>query len=822
MTDHDRDHPPLAPDGDLPQRPAGTGSVAGDFPHADGPAADRPGVVSPDEADLRFADLVGHWNGDDPAAHMFPAGTAGNSTNASTSLRLGSVDGGLAIDPNGPTHTGRGHLLSAQSGGYGAAIAVAGDLVTVLGDQVREAGRRNGRPARLAATTLRDLADVFVRPDGWARARAVLDREGMVLLLAAAGHGRRAAGGLLAAQAGGAGAGLSEVWRLPAEGDEADAGALPRDLPPRAGLLLDLCGPDLPPAAEQTNRLEALRSRVQRAGAERHLVVLLPPDARTWLPVGLHSLGEPLGRPDWRDVLTRHWEAVLPRPSVGLASLLTDATPTNPTSTDAALLAPVVAGLADATIDQVSRVAREAARRQADHPGDRPATCLRHAWDAFGRLEAGVGEEIDKLLAEDTTGRRASLLVAAAMLAGADRDAVLTAEHRLAAICGLPPIDPHPLAGRGYRLRLRDLGIGWNDRRRVEFDPPQRAAAVRGYAWDNYPSLRADLLGWAVAVVVSADRRLTARDLGEFGVRFAAQSLRVNQPEDALTLARRWLERRGAAAAPGCARLLEEGLAVGEEGAGGVAFRQAILSWSRNRHLNSHLALLCVRLCEDFVALTYPLQALTRLHNFTAHEDPEVAAQALAAAERVATADPHGYRHLLDRMVRAPQPVTASAGNREVFLRLAAVSRLCERHGGWRAVDDADVRDRLCAGWVDVIEQDLHVAGPDRRLPSGLSPAVEQRIVEWLDGPRVGGRPPRPRLADLLVDGLRERCDLLATVRLVCCHAAPESSDPGTSARGAIVACIDRLLEGGDPLESTGEVEVPRGVAVLVGDGEER
>ncbi|EIV91273.1 hypothetical protein FraQA3DRAFT_0708 [Frankia sp. QA3] len=815
-------------------------------------------MAGPAAADPRLA--VGSWDGDDPAAGMFAAEPAGDSA-ADETWRIGSVGGGLAVNPGGPTHTGEGDLLSAQSGAHGAAIAVAGDVVTFLGDHVRQAGRRHGRPAPLAASTLRDLADVFVRPDGWARARAVLERERMVLLLAAAGQGRRTAGGLLAAQAGGAAAGLSQVWRLPVEVDEADPGALPRDVPRRAGLLLDLCGSDLPPAAEQTRRLEALRARVGDAGAERHLVVLLPPDAEAWLPVELRTLAEPLGRPDWREVLTRHWEALLPRPSAGLASLLNAAAPpaaAPPAAapSDATLVDPVLAGLAGATIDQVSRVAREAARWQGDHPGDEPATCLRQAWETVGRDDARGGEEIDKLLAEDATGRRASLLVAAAMLAGADRDAVLAAERRLAAICGLPPVDTHPLASPGYRLRLRDLGIGWNDRRRIEFDPPQRAAIVRGYAWDNYPLLRADFLGWAVAVVVDADRHLTARDLGEFGVRFAAQSLRVDRPEDALTLARRWVERRGAAAMGSCSRLLEEGLAVREEGTGGVAFRRAILTWSRNRHLNTYLALLCVQLCEDFVALTYPRQALTRLHNFTAHEDPQVAARALVAAERLATADPEGYRHLLDRVLRAPQPVAGSAGNREVFLRLAAVPRLCERHGGWRAVDDADVRDLLRAGWVDVIDQDLGAAGSDRRSQSRLSPAVEQRIVEWLDGPDTDIEPPRTGLADLLVDGLRDRFDLLATLRLVCCHADREGLDTGAltgpgnltqspssaspspgvraaysagsrhgrgldAARAGVVARIDYLLGGGEPLDATRDVDALGRTADLAGDEEE-
>ncbi|SNQ51911.1 hypothetical protein FRACA_860009 [Frankia canadensis] len=303
-------------------------------------------------------------------------------------------------------------------------------------------------------------------------------------------------------------------------------------------------------------------------------------------------------------------------------------------------------GLAAASLEAISRTGRDGGRRSREHPDDSPEACLRWSWQR-GAQRGASRAQIDDLLQPDATGRRATLLIAAAMLPSADRDAVLDAEQRLATVCGLAEPEGSVLAAPGYHLRLRELSVVTNDQRKVSFEPPQRAADCRRYAWDSYPTLHETYLAWAKEVISRADRRLSIRDRGDFGVSFTEQSLRVNRPEAALELAEHWARSSSRGAYPGVTRLLAAGLAVGRDGIGGGPFRQRILQWSENNRLQSTLALICVELCGTVVARTYPRQALTRLHNFAAHEDRAVAEEAVVAITRVAL-DLDDCRHLLE------------------------------------------------------------------------------------------------------------------------------------------------------------------------------
>lgn len=726
---------------------------------------------------------------------------------------VGSVGEGIIRGNTGAAVSGRGVLSSVTTDGAANTLTAGRDVINY---QIQQASRVAKRPEPVSAQSLRELANVFVRPGGWSPARDRLDATGMVLLTGQVGDGRHAAARILAAQAGGAIAGSNRVWRIPVDIDDGeDLDTLPRDLPLSAGLLLDLRGAEPHTVAGQSSRLDALRARI--AAGDQHLVVLLAADQEERLPNELRSLVAKLARPGWKEVLSRHWN--VQRPPTLFADLALN------------LDAPELAGLADAAIRQVSQVADDAARRLIDHPGEDPEICLRQSWEKISRRDGGHSEEIDSLLGRDPTGGQTALFVAAVMLEGADPDVVFHAERSLAAACGFPPSDAHMLAGPGYRLRLYQLGVRRDDSRRVRFDPPDRAAAGRRYAWDNYPALRPAFLDWATQLVFAGDRRPSWRDLTVFGVRFTEQSLRVNQPEDALTLARRWLDARGSEAAASCSLLLAKGLEEGLDGTGGRAFRQRILEWSKDHRLNIHLAGICVQLCGRFIAGTYPRQALTRLHNFAAHDDRAVAEAAVDAAVEIAAMDDDGYRHLLERVRREPKAVLGRAGNSAVFLRLSAVSRLVARRDGWRPVEDPDVRELLRVGWRIVLDQEL-VAASGRRtspLPSPatlLSPATEERIHDWLDGPSTALAPSATDLADLLVDGLRERFDLLAAVRIVAGRrgdrpaaavavaAGPDRSTAtdlrpaGTPAadgawatsgtRAHLIARIDRLLGGED------------------------
>lgn len=102
-------------------------------------------------------------------------------------------------------------------------------------------------------------------------------------------------------------------------------------------------------------------------------------------------------------------------------------------------------------------------------------------------------------------------------------------------------------------------------------------------------------------------------------------------------------------------------------------------------------------------------------------------------------------------------------------------------------MDDPAICAYLRAGWLRVLDEDLAAVEP--RARSLLSPAVEERVREWLDWPPGSADPSVENLAGLLVDGPRERFDLLATVRLVWAASA-------NAARADALARIDRVLGG--------------------------
>lgn len=693
--------------------------MPGASPADDTSPHEPPGNVPPDEKAAGAGAAA--------AAEPPGVGNAGNVSGAGSSSGAGNVGGSVSGDNRAQTHLGNGDIKNIVN------------LIDLAKKRVR-------RPEAISGATLRELSGVFVRPTGFADAAEKIEKHRLVLLSGSPGDGIHAAAWMLVAGAGGARAGTERIERIPADVEADDEPDIPQKaLDDQARYLLDL-SESMPSRSEElAKRLEALRDVV--AGSARYLAVILPPDSVRWLPAELRRLVPEMSRPDWRAVLQSHL-AVSMQPSA---------------QPDLATIVKIIeksADLADlgaATLYQVSRVAVASAKLLGMRPGAALPDCLRLAWREVKRQDSDYGKEIDCLLENDRTGMNALLLITAAMLEDADRDLVFVAQRELARAGEFRLPDDHALTRPGFLARLGEIGVVRDEQRPIRFEKTGFGVAARHYAWDNYPTLRPAFLDWAERLPSPPGIFWPNDVLTRFAERFTEESLRSDRADDALDLAYHWIGRRRVAAIPACLGLLTKGLEEGAEGTGGRKFRQRIRAWSEDHRLDAYLARMCIELSGKIIYDIYPFQALTRLHNFAAHENPQVASAAIDAVETLASADRDNYRYVLGRSVRAPYAVRGSTGNAEVFLRLVSASRLYARDAvGWRPVDDPECGELFRGGWILVLEADA----PPSKETIGL-------VHLWLDDVvQAVGRGPTI-LPDLLVDALRERFDLLSSLRAI-------------------------------------------------------
>lgn len=544
-------------------------------------------------------------------------------------------------DPLGPTHTGAGDIVIFQ----------------------RLSEARGSEPRRQALDELTWVAQRFVHPEGFGRARDVLKSGRAVFLDALPGSGRVAAAKKL-------------LWEL-RDGAERFHELLPLENEDRLDLSLvgtgdriwlDLSGLTGPEWGKVRDELSSLRTVVLDRSA--YLVVVLP-SAADGLPAELTQFRALIEPPPAHEVLSRHlrcaglaWPETLPP-----QDFLSQGKPL---------------GDVPEFVDLVVM-----AREQAHGRGDLANWC-ETAYRLWQGRRAQIGDRVSELAGD---GQKRALLLVAAMLHGAHADAIHEGSQHLLKIAQHPPDGSSLLQGDPLGQRLKEIRASIDAAGRVQFDDPGYDKAVRAFFWKNNPELH-DLLGrWVAQIANSATLRLDG-DLESLARRFGEQCRAERYRSSWSSLVEQWT----ADAAP--ARLMSAAALILRDGLGdkrhGRVFRRQIYQWATSSP-TERLAAVIVAVCRDEMAVNHPDEALVRLHHVARRERGTLARAALLDLAR---SDRRFFRQLLSRLAEQSPERRWLTADVEFFLLVTEPKLLTEPGERKSAlIHEAAVQRWLIAGW---------------------------------------------------------------------------------------------------------------------------
>jgi hypothetical protein len=597
------------------------------------------------------------------------------------------------------------------------------------------------------------VATLFVEPEGWDRARSILQQRRMVLLTAAPGSGRRtAAVRLLRTDDRDSG----PIHELPVHEEDPDGDVLDRDdVVENDRLLLDF-------SSVGEDFFEMLHGKLAGFWAtarERHAVlVVVLPERHEWdLDPEFADLLIRLGRPHGAAVFERHLAAF------GIKPQHEERSPRK-----------LVEVLDHASMQDIARLALLVC--QARDRSDRAvgfAALLDEALAAHGER----ADEVAKQVAEQS-GRRRALMLASALFEGAFADTVFEADRLLVRVLNLPEEQNHQFEEPDLRARLGEIGVEIGRDGRVRFRKLNYGEAVRRYFWKHFPGLRDGFREWVVACcrdLPSVDRR--GEDVVE---RYLQVCLEVNRSTDVLSAVSAWTSWRPLRAALALSAL-ERGLVDPREG---WKFRERCYEWAVSPGLSTPLAHVVIAACVDVVARNYPQQALVRLHHLTRHRDDEVARSAQSALLRLSD-DRRVLRRLLARLVEPRRSNLHEPRDRGLFLAAVAdPGRLLMRSSNGRPLlAEAAMRSALVHGWAVVLQH-------------GAKAEYEGCVRQWFEVAMA-------RRSDAVLDVLVEACRaefgasailVAAAYRWLESAGGPEADAPRRTVRRLLHAIDDAMV----------------------------
>lgn len=288
--------------------------------------------------------------------------------------------------------------------------------------------------------------------------------------------------------------------------------------------------------------------------------------------------------------------------------------------------------------------------------------------------------------------RGRAVLLAAALLEGAQMDAAFDAAEKLLRIMESPPEETPILERKGFLHELRGHDIDIDTDRSVRFNELAYDAAVRDYFWDHSPGDRGRLRSWVNSCIRFPV--LNREDRERVAQRFAEQCLRVNRPMDLCTEAERW--------GSSSLRELWEPAAVAllhgwNDPSHGWQIRRRIYNWSRSSDLKPAFGGVLVAVCSKAFEVDFPDQALVRLHHLARHPVRPIALSAGNTLIRHAE-DVSVLRQLITRLSSARSKQQRNV-DLALFRRLGD-QRLLLRHDalGW-LLDDGEVRVPAIECW---------------------------------------------------------------------------------------------------------------------------
>lgn len=605
------------------------------------------------------------------------------------------------------------------SGTYGSVHTGSGDLFNYVISLADSKGRT---PRKQAADDLRWLAQRFVHPAGFGRARDVLESRRTVFLDAPQGSGRITTAKML-------------LWELRPDAENLQE-LLPQERESGFWLdlthigngdrtWLDLSEADGPLWTDVHAELSSLRAAVHERAA--HLVVVLPNEPRDPLPES-DQYRVRIERPPAQEVLRRHLRlAGIPQPGQLPAGQFTG---------DNQPLREI------ARYVQLITDARERASGQGDL-----ATWYADAYQAW----RGQETEVAALMARLSHGPQRALLLATAMLHGGHADSVhnaaasflRTVEH---------PRDESPVLERAtLGHRLDEINAELDASGNVRFTTLGYDSAVRTYFWTHLPELHEHIRDWVGRTAGSAN--LTDAERQALVRRFTEQCLTDRYQATWVSLVKQCTAMRTLGGMKAAALVLQCGL---QDDAHGRIFRRQIYQWSRLDDLPDRLAEVITAACRDEMVVSHPDEALVRLHHVARRERGTLAREALVG---LASGDRRLLRQMLSRLTDTSPERTKPPVDADLFLELADPAALTKADPRNHALmDDTDVLRQLTEGW------NLAFANPSHE-------AWQPFATRWLIHAAKDGLH-RHALLDVLVGGGGPHTSVLA--RLYAMTRGPE------------------------------------------------
>lgn len=556
----------------------------------------------------------------------------------------------------GPANTGTGHQFIGPTffvNEFQQLVRVGPDLRTV------------------AREYLHWLAQRFVEPDHYGRARELLADHRSVLLTGAEGSGRRAAAQMLLHRVPGAQGLIRELPdgdpdKPELNSDEVDSGQR---------LLLDLSTSEETFCAKVLQQLPSYRNAVRDRDA--HLVVVLPQDRKHYLGFEFGLPVVEIGRPNGEAVFRRYLRC---DDITRDARLDVDKLPTQ---------------LRSEPMLRITYLAWLVQRAKDSEPQQEFPHWLDKARKAWIERSDEVAQQVKKL----RSGQLRALLLTTAMFSGAHADVIFDSASQLRTLAQHPADDRPRLEQEDLAEQFAEIQAKAETGGRVHFTLLAYDQAVRTHFWTNFPNLRDTFRDWVETALEC--QALSSEDRDAVVIRFSEQALRTDRPDDLRLLAESWGRRTDprwpSRLLPQAARAVEQGLTDARHG---QFFRQQLYTWSKDHNLSSDLAQVVVQMCSAVLALTHPEQAVVRLHHLVRRHSGAVGEAARGALLNLIEGDHRLYRRLLGRVTEGLTTPENAAADLNLFLELANPDWLT-RSSQRRAplIADAPLRAQLRAGW---------------------------------------------------------------------------------------------------------------------------
>jgi hypothetical protein len=491
-----------------------------------------------------------------------------------------------------------------------------GPINTGSGDQynISLIDAKGRTPLRQAMDDLRELAQCFVYPRGFGKARDALDKHRTVFLHAPPGSGRSAAAKLLLRELGSS---VKTLHQLLLQDKEQGKPLDFDSIGDGDYIWLDLTDTGGWSWSEIRGELSGLRYAILDHDA--YLVAVLP-DQATPFGTELFEYRVQIAPPPLHHVLQRHLRVAGFPPSASLDEL--------PFSRQNRPLRDV---------PEYVRLITEARDRA---PGE---SALPGLFDIAFLALSGRQEEVRESIVKLAGGSQRALLLTVAMLHGAHADVIDYAAMSLLEKVNHPIGDCPLLERPALDERLREITAERDHSGNVRFKVLGYDSAVRSYFWIDMVGLRKAIQCWLEDVLDSSvldqnDRDNLVRNFAEQCLNHRYKSILTGLVEE-YTGQRRTRYRTIAAAL-----ILQCGLRAEQCGR---FFRRQIYEWSRKESITDELAAVIVTACWDEISVTHPDEALVRLHNVARRKHGCGAHRALV--ELVST-DRRFLRQMLSRL----------------------------------------------------------------------------------------------------------------------------------------------------------------------------